>query len=221
MGIQRDQFGYYRGDWRGREVRLPSVTTVLGLFADYSHVNESIMDRAAEFGTAVHNIVDLHEKGTLLESSLEPGEIEIPNLGKVKTADMRPILDAWKKCRLEKNIGHLETEMNVASIRHGFAGRLDAVGLVDGIGSIIEIKSRPFNSMLEPLQTAAYREAWNESTEHANNIKAFPIAIRRIFVELRLDGTYDWRPMKGKHDFQYFKCCLAAFNWRENNGNIR
>lgn len=179
------------------------MTTVLGLLSDYSRVDRSIMERACEFGSAVHKIVELHETGRLDESSLRPKDQYL--------ADMTPILDAWKLCKSETGLRVLHVEQVVVSIKYGYAGRLDAIAEVHGVPAIVEIKSRPFNGMLEPLQTAAYLEAWNEN-HRTEKAKA------RWFCELRLDGSYVFKKIKqgiGEPDhFTIFRSALAILRWR-------
>lgn len=172
-------------------------------------MDRSILERAQQFGNAVHKIVELHEKGTLDEASLRPQEQYL--------ADMTPILEAWKAFKRDKAVKVLYVERPVASVRYCYAGRLDAIVEMEVVGKIrrrvlVEVKSRPYNPVLEPLQTSAYMEAWNESADAKERVDA------RCFVELRLDGTYDARFVKGREDFHYFRCVLAAWNWRRGNG---
>lgn len=197
MSLTRNEEGYYVGEWNGRQMRLPSVTTVLGLLENYDRVDREILARACAFGTAVHSVVDLHESGMLDESTLD--------------ANLIPILSAWKLCKAERDVAIRITECVVVSTKMQYAGRLDAVGTVADVPALIEIKSRPYNSMLEPLQTAAYLEAWNEMNPDSK-VKT------RYFCELRLDGGYTLRQITGKEDIQYFRCVLAAYNWRQSHG---
>ena len=173
------------------------------MLADYSRVDRSIMDRACAFGNAVHKVVELHETGRLDEASLRPKEQYL--------ADMTPILDAWKLCVAEQGLKVLHVESVIASLKYGYAGRLDAIAEVRGVPSVVEIKSRPFNGMLEPLQTAAYLEAWNEC-HPKERVKS------RWFCELRLDGTYSFKEISkglGEPDhFSIFRSALALFQWR-------
>jgi hypothetical protein len=177
---------------------------VLGLISDYSKVNKEILERACAFGSAVHKVVELYEIGTLDESSLRPKEQYL--------ADMTPILDAWKKCRKEQNLEVLHVEVPVVSMKFRYAGRLDAIAKVNGIPSLIEIKSRPYNRTLEPLQTAAYLEAWNEGNPQ-EKVKV------RYFCELKLDGSYNFLNIKRNagepEHFSIFKCLLAVYQWEE------
>ena len=162
--IRRDETGYYIGQWQGKRVRVPSVTTVLGLLADYSQVKPDLLERACNFGTAVHSIVELYETGRLDLESLKPHGIRLPDGTVTMTADMTPILEAWKKCKEDQGFTVYAVEKHVCSLRHGYAGRPDVVAfLQDGTRILVEIKSRAYNSKLEPLQTAAYLEAWNEN----------------------------------------------------------
>lgn len=173
------------------------------MLSDYSRVDKSIMERACAFGSAVHKIVELHETGRLDEASLRPKEQYL--------ADMTPILEAWKLCKAETGLQVLHVEQVVASVKYGYAGRLDAIGKLRDVPGVVELKSRPFNSMLEPLQTAAYLEAWNEC-HPTERVKS------RWFCELRLDGTYAFKEIKlgiGEPDhFTIFRSALALYRWR-------
>jgi hypothetical protein len=214
--IRRDETGYYIGEWKGKRVRVPSVTTVLGLLADYSQVKPDLLKRACDFGTAVHSIVELYEKGTLDPESLKPHGIRLPDGNVTMTADMTPILNAWIKCKQDKGFTVHAVEEPICSLRHGYAGRPDAIAFLDGgVRILIEIKSRPYNSMLEPLQTAAYLEGWNEGNPGYKLTK-------RFFCELRLDGTYDWREIINKptDHFQIFRSALALWQWRANLSKV-
>ena len=164
------------------------------------------MERAAEFGRKVHRIVELACQGRLQESSLKPAH--------AYEADLTPILQAWLRCMAERDVKRPEVEVVVASLKHGYAGRLDLIADVSGVRSVIEIKSRPYNPIREPLQTIAYLEAYNENKPAAERAR------RRFFCELRLDGAYDWRVMKGKQDFHYFRCLLAIHHWEGKNGCV-
>ena len=60
------------------EVLVPSVTTLLQQqdFMDFSFVNQlnqSLLERSQEFGTAIHEACEFYDKKTLEESSLDPG----------------------------------------------------------------------------------------------------------------------------------------------------
>ena len=180
---------------------MPSVTTVLGLLSNYDFVSKDIMDRAARFGSAVHKIVELHENGKLDEASLRPREKYL--------ADMTPILEAWKRCKVENNIQVLEAEKVVVSMKWQYAGRLDVIALVKGVPAIVEIKSRPYNPMLDNLQTAAY------SGGYCENHPKFKIK-ERFLCELKLDGDFNMTRISTKQDgdLSIFRCCLAAFNYR-------
>jgi hypothetical protein len=207
--IKRNDQGYYCGKWRGKEIRVPSVTTAISPLADYSRVDKELLDRAARFGQAVHKIVELHELGKLDESSLRPKESYM--------ADMTPILEAWKKCKAEQGIVVRCAEPVVVSSKYGYAGRLDVIADVRGVPSLIELKSRRYNPITEKLQTIAYLTAWNEC-HPKEKVK------KRFFCELcvgadnKPNGEYNWleiirRPGEPDH-LSVFRCSLALSQWR-------
>ena len=84
------------------------------------------------------------------------------------------------------------------------------IATVGGVLSLIEIKSRAYNPILDPLQAVAYMEAANEKRKE--KIK------QRYFCELGLNGVSEFRKLNGRDDFHYFRCCLAAWNWRNGGG---
>ncbi len=66
---------------------VPSVTQILagaGL-VDFSHVNEETLKQAADFGTNVHNMTALYDRGELDVFGLD--------------APLVPYLEAWRKFR--------------------------------------------------------------------------------------------------------------------------
>lgn len=207
MNIKACDDGYYRGEYKGREYKLPRVTHVLSLLSNYGKVDLDVMRRAQNFGNAVHSIVDLWENDQLDIDSLKPTD-------RTQT-DLTPVLEAWKSFKADFNVDVEETEKTIFHLGQYYAGTLDAVGFVSRNKvkkkTLIEIKTRAYNKLLDPLQTAAYMEAYNSFNKGADKI------VRRILVYLKLDGKYQYQWMASKEDSHYFRSVLATYNWKEKN----
>jgi hypothetical protein len=188
--LVRNQSGFYCGEVKGRSVRLPSVTTVLGHFLmDFSGINPEVLENARQFGTAVHGMVDLFEKGILDMEALDPA--------------LKPCLDAWIDCKAHYGFTVLQTEFQVASLRYMYAGTADMLIAGDVLA---DIKTRPVNFKTDGPQVAAYAEAGRE-------IGLFPKIKKRIMIEINVAGKFKVTELKNKSDFNIFLCALTLFNW--------
>jgi hypothetical protein len=192
ISLVRDEKGFYCGEMDGRQVRLPSVTTVLGRFLnDFSGINPEVLKNAGEFGTAVHSMIDLYEKGILDTENLDLG--------------LSPCLDAWNDCREHYGFTVLQSEFKVASTRYGYAGTGDLLLASDVLA---DIKTRPVNFKMDGPQVAAYAEAGRE-------MGLFPKIKKRLLIELSATGKYKVTEFKEKNDFNIFLCVLTLFNHLE------
>lgn len=97
-------------------VRIPGVTEILqdaGL-SNLDGVNQDILERAAEFGKAVHKTIELYCKGTLDIESLDPALV--------------PYLAAWKAFAEDFGYIHHKTEFQGHSPKYRFAFTIDQLG---------------------------------------------------------------------------------------------
>lgn len=144
--------------------RLPGVTSILKPLYDFSAVPPDVLQRAALYGTAVHKTVELYLMGDLDETDLDPA-LALP-------------LDGFKRWQDD----HPDYNMDTADIEApGYHPKLKYAGTpdLDGEDFLIDLKSRPVNMLVDPLQLAAYN--------------AFRGGDRDRFVlELRQDGTYQF-----------------------------
>jgi hypothetical protein len=190
MTLARNDAGFYTGEFNGRSLCLPSVTTVLGkFFVDFSKVDPEDLKNARQFGTAVHAIVDLYEKGNLDTAKLDPG--------------LKPCLDAWLDCKAHYGFKVLCTEFQTVSLRYGHAGTADLH--IDG-DILADIKTRVINFKTDGPQVAAYAEAGRE-------MGLFPKIKRRLMIELNAAGKFKVTELKNKVDLNIFLCALTTFNW--------
>lgn len=128
--------------------RLPSVSKIKEPLTDFSMVDPVVLQRAADFGTAVHSMVELHLNGTL-------------DLGSLDDA-LFPVLGAW--------------ESFLAEVKP----------FDDDRGAMIDVKSRKFDRVADPVQLAAYHQLYLE-----NELTEVTIERPLASVQHRYAGTAD------------------------------
>lgn len=194
--MQVNEAGQYEGQVKGRAVRYPRVTSIIGDFlCDWDAVPAYNLEKACRFGSAVHAATEQNDLGTLRLAKLAP--------------PLWPYLKAWRKFLADYDVKLEAIEPVVYSAKYGFAGRADRIGIVKGRRGVIEIKSRKYIPLTDDLQTAAYQGAWNEM--HPKDR-----AVCRYLVDLRADGTYGPKPeIKGPGDYAVFLSVVALHHWRE------
>ena len=170
----------------GREV--PSVTQVLGLLMDFGGVAAEVLARAAEFGSHVHEAIDLDNKGDLDEAGLD--------------AALLPYVATWRRLLADMGATVVESELRLADARMGYAGTLDAVLEVRGRRVLVDIKTGVVPRTVGP-QLAAY--------EHLLVANGHPKPLRRLCAQL-LGDEYRLHDCKDPADWSVF---LSALNcWR-------
>lgn len=177
----------------GRSV--PSVTQVLGLLEDWSHVDPELLLRAQVFGQNVHEAVHLFSMGTLDWQHLDP--------------NLKPYVDQFARFLVDTNSDVLASELRVGSQRYGYAGTLDLI--IDWRRKrhvLCDLKSGLVPKRTVGPQTAGYAEAAKEG------FWPRPLLHRGV-LKLQSD-RYKFEPMKDKGDFNRFLSCLNA--WRVRNG---
>jgi len=166
--------------WGG--VLVPSVTQILQVLYDLSHIPKHILEAAAARGGATHKMVQLYLQGILNESKL--------------SEDLKECLHQFQLFMENPNDGGrfdissavLEYPM-VSGGKFRYAGTPDII--VDG-QVIIDIKRRVFNEWFQnyvnPLQLEAYETLWvdnggsRDGHEHWN-LYLYPD--RYLFIKAR------------------------------------
>lgn len=168
---------------------LPSVTQVLDCLVDWRHVDRAVLDAAAEFGSHVHQAVDLWNRGVLDEPALDPA--------------LRPWLESWKRFLVDTGATVIESEARLACRMPEYAGTADAIVRLGKTICLIDIKTGAVPRTVGP-QLAAYMHAWNEA--HPD------LTVRRRFA-LAVNGSgYALSECKNPADWSVF---LSALNvWR-------
>lgn len=132
--------------WLGKR-KYESVSKILaymGLCANYANISSFYAER----GTAVHKAVELVDKGTLDERTLDPR--------------LHPYVAAYRRFLPESGYKPLRWEVPLHHDKLGYAGTIDKVGTLNGRVGILDIKtSRSVDPAVEP-QLCAYEILWNE-----------------------------------------------------------
>ena len=185
------EFDEAKHEYRLEGALLPGVTQILKPLQDFTAVPEDILERSANFGTAVHLATALWDQNDLDLDSVDVAIV--------------PYLEAWKRFRDETKITFEAIETQVVSEKYRYAGTLDRIGFINGRAIVIDIKTGVVSPVIG-VQLAGYLVAWNGT--HVLKVT------RRASVSLRKDGTYrlDW--WEDKADWACFLALLQITNWQ-------
>lgn len=148
---------------------LPSVSEIIRFISReiYGTVGQYTLDHAADRGTKIHK---------LCENLDRYGEVEVPE-------DLTGYLQAYVKFSKEHTVEWDAIEVANHHPELRYAGRIDRIGLVDGLRAIVDIKSSyVIHKPLVGAQLNLYRMIWE-----ANGC----IPIDRLYtLHLKPDGMY-------------------------------
>ena len=120
-------------------IRWPSVTEFLKPLNDFSKINPAVLKKKADFGKKIHRIVELEALGVLDESSLS--DFQRIYLGHVRR---------WcDKSDIDIHSAIAEFPQYHSPLK--FAGTPD---LIFPNPLLVEVKTRPFKSVIDGLQLA-------------------------------------------------------------------
>lgn len=159
-------------------VEVPSVTQICSILTASKYTgNQSIIDAARARGTAVHELCEAYDYGTLEEV---PTELA----GYVK---------AWMDFCRDYRPEWLYIEHQLYSHRLGFAGTCDRIGVIDGKTRVVDIKTTTSMDRLSKLalveQLAGYELLAQEN--------ALPVdGYYSMGVQLKKDGSYTVHEIK-------------------------
>lgn len=159
----------------GKEI--PSVTDILEpLHKSYKAVNPSVLQYAANRGTAVHSVLELYDLGAELEA----------------TPETEPYIRAYLEWSQVYKPTWIGVEQIVFCEEGWFIGTLDRVGYLNGNElAIVDIKTSTPNReayVSVCLQTMAYAMAWASENDLADRWRWDKIS--RYGVFLMKDGKY-------------------------------
>ena len=146
-------------------VRYPSVTEILkmGGWIDFARVDPTILSRAADRGTYVHEASELID-----DDDLDWDSVPKPWVGYCR---------AYEAFRSKTNLVIEGSEENVTNRDHRYCGQLDRRGRLDGKPAIIDIKTSYRPSDVWGIQIAGYAACFDGDYD-------------RLALWLRRDGTF-------------------------------
>jgi len=180
---------------------VPSVTQVLSLLEDWSHVDPVVLEAARVFGQHVHDAVHLWNIGELDWDTLDKPLV-------------RPV-EQWAELIEDNDITIIASEIVVAHPLLKCAGRLDT--LVEWrkrrcVRGILDVKSGQIPRTVGP-QTDAYKTFYEYMNKPCISIA------RRDVVQLtgEPDKPAKLRQLTDRTDFPIFQSALNC--WRFKNGH--
>lgn len=170
--------GYYAKDG----ARVPGTTTVIGRFKDsgalikwayrqgVEHENMrsrgmpapadlyEVQEAAADIGTVVHDMVELHVKGRP-PAEIEQQKARLPGEAQAKADSAYGAFKSWAAM---VSLEVVATEVPMVSELHRFGGTPDCVARINGHVCLLDWKTSNAVYSDYLIQLAAYRELWNE-----------------------------------------------------------
>lgn len=110
---------------------------------------------AASAGTMVHDAIEAHIKGEVYDYLLIHDDPDI-------TEKARAGFNAFLSWESKNKVEWLESEVQVFCELEGYAGRFDAIAMVNGHRYLIDFKTSKGIYPEMPVQICAYRQAYNE-----------------------------------------------------------
>lgn len=214
-------------------VEYPSVTTVLGLLSkgdallgwavkcaiEYIKTNmsdekpiEEVLELArTEWKNARETAADI---GTEIHDKIH----KYITYGRDACGEMRPEVENGFLAFLDWEQAHkvkwVQTELQVVSRVHGFAGRLDAICDFDGKRYLIDFKSSKAFYDEMPMQLAAYRIAAAEGGSHTEGI-----GILRLDKETGLPEWKDYSEVQDNQEKAFLN--LIKFYYSQKNRRLK
>lgn len=186
------------------DVKYPRVTSILSeVYRPYDKIDLAVLKNKGNIGSIVHTLTAKHDLDELKED-----EVEARYAGYVK---------AWVDFKENQNALILMIEQLVYDKQKRYAGTFDRiVKLKDHSTVMLDIKTRPFNPLLDPLQLIAYMKAWNSM--HANK----PIT-KGMVVQLTKEGKYkiDHAVEIDGIEYTIFISALVTYNYKKRKGYLK
>ena len=172
---------------------VPSVTQLLESngISDFSMVKPDILDRAINYGHAIHEMTQWDDEDRLDESTVDE-KLQEP-------------LRLWREFCEPKIEKWVAIEMPVASTRYGYAGMLDRVALAkNGELWLLDIKSGA-PTTAHAIQLSGYENAYREMTGERRTIHRFTIILNnKLKIKPHGKTQFDFQ-----RDFNVFKSAIT------------
>lgn len=171
---------------------IPSVSTVMRPLSQalYKDIDEQVLNKAAERGTAVHNAIE--------------------NYALFRIEDIDPEFNGYFQAFLKWNEEYrpkcLATECRVYHKILRYAGTADMPVIINGKMILVDFKtSATVNKMLTGIQLEAYAKAYES---HGLNFDG------KAILHLKSNGKYSWiyYPKNDTENWEVFGALMTVFN---------
>lgn len=192
--FERDTHAYM--DNGVRRMSTTQAIKIAGLI-DYSMVPPDVLQRAANRGTLVH------QASVLIDGGADLNEYDVP-------AECVPYIQAY--CLFLRETGfipdHAFTEKpRIAEIAGQRVGMTpDRVGLLDGVPTVLELKTCSAAHPSWGVQTAGYEMGLPRPARCRN--------YQRVAVQLMKTGKYKLWPYEDQSDFDIFCDAFRVAQWK-------
>jgi len=180
------------------------------LTPDYSVVAPAVLEHARTRGIHIDACCDLLDVDDLDWRSVHPEAV--------------PYLEAWIAFREYEAFTPIAAQVPLYHPRYGYAGTIDAVGLLPGNRPVIvERKSTARMAATYALQTAGYALDGMWYAPPGGGVLA-PVPWERparLGVQLRRDGKYTLVPYDDPEDLAAFLGVVALGRWRGARRDLR
>ena len=196
----------------GKEV--PSVTTILNYMSDveYGKIPQATLDQAARRGTLVHEYTELMDCDAL------PDEIEYEVVGYLK---------AYKQFLRDYKPDWTLIEQTVYSDIYGYIGTVDRYGKIDGIPSVVDIKTLASPTKMQKFTVSAQTSAYELAIAQMYHTWDFGNTVNRYALYLGKDGDYnlvdlnEYDKKYGYKSWEMFKKCLKTYQAIQELKNLK
>lgn len=150
---------------------IPSVTTVMKPLSDdvYGGIDEEVLNRAADRGTAVHNAIENYVKFGIEDIPPEHAGYFEGFLKWVKEHDVKPY----------------GNEIRLYHKSLMYAGTADMAASVDGLDTLVDFKT---SASVQKMLCGVQLEAYDRAVQSHTGGKGFE---RKAILHLKRDGTYN------------------------------
>ncbi len=171
-------------------IQYPSVTTILGLLDKPALISWSAncaVEYVSEHMDAMQDITDVHRgeevlenakkawrekrddsasSGTMVHKAIEAyiGGLDFGSL--LQNDEAKRGFEAFLSWEKKNHVEWLESEVEVFSLKHGYAGRFDVIAKVNGFRTLIDFKTSKGIWDEMSYQLCAYRQAYNENKDN-------------------------------------------------------
>lgn len=183
----------HRAEWTDISDRQAAVDLLKGApFRD--------RDKAGEVGTAVHRYAEQIARGE-----------DVSDIGE----EVRPFVPHYSRFLADWNPTYIETEATVFSLEMGYAGTLDAIARIPGLGVVL-LDTKTSRAGVFPetaLQLAAYEAADFIGRNDGTTEDEMPEVEQTVVLHLRPDG-YRLVPLRVDADtHRQWRRCVGTYGY--------